>query len=109
MLLTGWKEIAGHLRHGVRTVQRWEADHSLPVRRICDRPRQNVLADSEELDVWLQERPRRALLDSLDDIQARIAYLEAENAILRSGLKEVRARFPQLSFNLPKNGRTSST
>jgi hypothetical protein len=31
--LSGWKEIAGFLGRGVRTVQRWEREYDLPIRR----------------------------------------------------------------------------
>jgi hypothetical protein len=31
--LTTWKEVAAYLGKGVRTVQRWEAELGLPVRR----------------------------------------------------------------------------
>src|SRR4051812_33630088 len=31
--LQSWKEIAAYLKRGVRTVQRWERSHGLPVRR----------------------------------------------------------------------------
>ena len=31
--LNGWKEIAVFLGKGVRTVQRWERDHGLPIHR----------------------------------------------------------------------------
>jgi hypothetical protein len=29
--LDSWKEIAAHLKRDVRTVQRWEKEHGLPV------------------------------------------------------------------------------
>jgi hypothetical protein len=32
--LNGWKEIAAYLGRSVRTVQRWEKDFGLPVRRF---------------------------------------------------------------------------
>ena len=31
--LDGWKEIACHLKRSVRSVQRWERNEKLPVRR----------------------------------------------------------------------------
>lgn len=52
MVLSGWKEIANHLRCGVRTAQRWEnLGTGLPIRRhrgggVCALP--------EELDQWLK-------------------------------------------------------
>src|SRR5881392_808370 len=56
MILSGWKEIAGHLRRGVRTVQRWE-HYGLPVRRPAGRSRSAVFAISEEIDRWAHSRP----------------------------------------------------
>ena len=65
VLLTGWKEIAGHLRCGVRTVQRWE-QFGLPVMRprlshSSGHPRGLVMADSERLDSWVQNRGTRRM------------------------------------------------
>jgi CheY-like chemotaxis protein len=64
MVLNGWKEIAQHFRCGVRTVQRWECmGLGLPVHR----PKQGtgpVCAFSEDLDDWLKNTPRRALVDA---------------------------------------------
>ena len=56
MILTGWKEIASHLRRGVRTTQRWE-NAGLPVKRVTKSPRAPVVADSEELDAWTLRNP----------------------------------------------------
>lgn len=51
-ILTSWKEIAVYLGKGVRTVQRWETELELPVRRPHRRDRQIVLAFTDELDQW---------------------------------------------------------
>jgi hypothetical protein len=53
-VLTSWKEIAQYLGKGVRTVQRWEQEMGLPVRR----PRgpghkKAVLARPDDLDTWM--------------------------------------------------------
>lgn len=50
--LHGWKEIAAHLRHGVRTVQRWEQQEGLPVHRHPHQRRDAVYAYKAELDAW---------------------------------------------------------
>jgi hypothetical protein len=51
--LTGWKDIAAYLGRSVRTVQRWEKDYGLPVRRFgLSRP-ESVFALSREVDEWL--------------------------------------------------------
>src|SRR5581483_4323118 len=58
VLLNSWKEIANHLGRGVRTVQRWEHDLGLPVRRPWGRSRSTVVAMSDELDAWMRTAPR---------------------------------------------------
>lgn len=50
--LDSWKEIAAHLGRRVRTVQRWERDEGLPVRRHAHRRRGTVYALVDELDAW---------------------------------------------------------
>jgi hypothetical protein len=56
-LLNGWKEIADYMNRGVRTVQRWERELALPVRRPHGRSRSAVLALASELDDWLIRTP----------------------------------------------------
>jgi len=57
--LQGWKEIATYVKRGVRTVQRWERDAGLPIRRPRPGDRSPVFAFPNELDEWLQSRPMR--------------------------------------------------
>jgi len=54
MILTGWKEIGGHLRCAARTAQRWERC-GLPVKRPIPGRRSHVIAESELLDAWLRD------------------------------------------------------
>ena len=56
-ILNSWKEIAAYLNRGVRTVQRWEADLRLPVRRPSGRNRSAVIAMRSEIDSWLRSCP----------------------------------------------------
>ena len=61
-VLGSWKEIAAYLGKGVRTVQRWENDLGLPVRRPNGTSKGVVHASAEELDRWLNKRwARRAI------------------------------------------------
>lgn len=53
--LDSWKEIAGYLKRGVRTAQRWEAEASLPVHRVST-DRGAVFAYRSELDTWWRSR-----------------------------------------------------
>jgi len=45
---------------GVRTVQRWEHDLGLPVRRPWGTTRSTVIALSSEIDAWIKNRPLAA-------------------------------------------------
>lgn len=57
-LLEGWKAIADHLNKTERTVQRWEKNKSLPVRRLkAGSPEEQgrVFAYKTELDAWWKE------------------------------------------------------
>jgi hypothetical protein len=56
-VLNSWKEIAQYLERGVRTVQRWETDLALPVRRPRGKKRSAVIAMRCDLDDWLNSRP----------------------------------------------------
>jgi|SRR5947209_16822703 len=56
-LLNSWKEIAAYLNRGVRTVQRWEVELGLPVRRPRAKNRSAVIAMRSEIDAWLKFCP----------------------------------------------------
>lgn len=58
-VLSGWKEIATYLGKGVRTVQRYEWELQLPVRRPAGKARGSVIATREELDAWVAASPIR--------------------------------------------------
>lgn len=57
IFLNSWKEIAHYLGRGVRTVQRWEAELALPVRRPRGTSRSAVVAVAAELDQWMAQSP----------------------------------------------------
>lgn len=50
--LNGWKEIASFLGKSVRTVQRWETEYGLPVRRLGHEGGEIVFASRAEIDQW---------------------------------------------------------
>lgn len=56
-VLNSWKEIAAYLGRGVRTVQRWEQELALPVRRPRGKDRSAVIALKADLDRWLYHTP----------------------------------------------------
>lgn len=55
-ILTSWKDIARYMGKGVRTVQRWEMDFGLPVRRPQGSNKKAVLARPSDLDAWVALR-----------------------------------------------------
>lgn len=57
-VLNSWKEIASYMGRGVRTVQRYERDLGLPVRRPRGKSRSAVIAFSDEIDHWLHSAPK---------------------------------------------------
>jgi hypothetical protein len=57
--LSGWKDIANYLDKGVRTVQRYEHDMGLPVRRPGGKPRGSVIATVAEIAAWVTARQSR--------------------------------------------------
>lgn len=67
-LLNNWKEIASYLGRGTRTVQRWEEELGMPVRRIRGHSRSAVSALKSELDGWMKERS--AGTENASDAQA---------------------------------------
>lgn len=58
-ILSGWKEIARHLGRGVRTVQRYERELALPIRRPTGKSHGSVVATVDELDTWVTAIPIR--------------------------------------------------
>jgi hypothetical protein len=54
-VLTGWKEVAAFLGRSVRTVQRWEKDVGLPVRRLKSKAGSIPYSLRSELSAWLSE------------------------------------------------------
>jgi tetratricopeptide (TPR) repeat protein len=54
--LEGWKEIAEYFGRTVRTIQRWEREQELPVRRHLHNSGSTVYAFVEDLASWLGRR-----------------------------------------------------
>ena len=54
-VLMGWKEVAASLDRSVSTVQRWERDVGLPVRRLKSKGRGIPYVLRSEIATWLQE------------------------------------------------------
>ncbi|MFB3814122.1 MAG: hypothetical protein ACE14L_08415 [Terriglobales bacterium] len=60
-ILTSWKDIAQYLGKGVRTVQRWERELGLPVRRPKPGQKHIIIAFRNEVDAWLRNEAQAAV------------------------------------------------
>jgi predicted DNA-binding transcriptional regulator AlpA len=128
-VLTSWKEIAAYLGKGVRTVQRWEKDFGLPVRRPTGSDKSAILARSHDIDVWVAMRcSPRGRLDSVsaphhETIAMRtslatgistLKMLRDSNAALmsevRAALLELRGQIMRLQngVDLPPSGQQAA-
>ncbi len=92
MILSGWKEIAGYLHCGVRTVQRWEGD-GLPIHRPTPAKRSHVIAHSEELDRWIRNGCSELGYPKLSASISRASQLRGET---RTKLAELQIRISRL-------------
>jgi hypothetical protein len=98
-VLTDWKQIAHYLGKGVRTVQRWERDLGLPVRRTQDQQRKStVMAFAGEIDGWVKTRQfhGRTLIfvesERVATLLQSLEELRVENQALRRELEVERAK-----------------
>ena len=93
-VLTSWKDIAQYMGKGVRTVQRWEQDFGLPVRRPHGSSKKAILARPSDLDAWVALRcSSRAQLvpDGLTDGNPAAAGTRKPPAFVRT-LSELNAQ-----------------
>jgi hypothetical protein len=101
--LSGWKEIASYLDKGVRTVQRYERELGLPVRRPAGKPTGSVVATRAELDAWIAASPiREAFQLTKPGTKASAGTAES----MRAGLVEM-ARLREQMLGLRNDVRTS--
>lgn len=89
--LTSWKEISRYLGKGVRTVQRWEREAGLPVRRQDKPHHRAVLAFPEELETWMRTRLKGPGASLVDSLTREVAALRGETAELRGRLQLLEA------------------
>jgi len=102
-ILTSWKEIGQYLGKGVRTVQRWEREAALPVRRQ-EPSRRAVLALTEELDEWARSQRRGPSMPLADSLRKEMIALREETSDLRRRLEVVEKECSAFS---PANGGDS--
>jgi len=119
-ILSGWKDIAAYLRKGVRTVQRYERELSLPVRRPAGKSMGSVIATKAELDGWLAAAPLQKVFQLSQDsvgkngIDTRAALNELNRNVeelrhLRQASSELRAAMRESLVLLQQNLRLSVT
>src|ERR1041385_1519199 len=130
-LLNSWKEISNYVGRGVRTVQRWERDFGLPVRRPGGHVRGSVIAMRKDIDEWLGSRSARQAVESSEDersaarvegraglehlngnmsvLRVRYSALLEENKSLRENLARMRAVVQALRKELRERGAGAST
>jgi phage terminase Nu1 subunit (DNA packaging protein) len=121
-VLNSWKEVAAYLGRGVRTVQRWEQELGLPVRRPRGKDRSAVIALKSDLDRWLQRSPnhgnahaaefkrRSAILaQKITVLHQRADILARQSEILRERVTYAIRLTAQLSNGDRKNLRVSRT
>ncbi len=106
IVLNSWKEIAQYLGRGVRTVQRYEHDLGLPVRRPRGKSRSAVIALSEDLDRWLRCAPTAQLAEHNGQPSAISTSVHAsleDSADLRNRIQELRSAHAQSLGQLVRN------
>jgi hypothetical protein len=82
-VLSCWKDIAKYLGKGVRTVQRWEREFELPVRRPKSANRKSaVAAHPRDLDAWLTSRwALRAAKETAEPLETAAELIGLKTAI----------------------------
>jgi len=110
-MLTCWKDIGRYLGKSARTVQRWERELGLPVRRPTGSTgKSSVLADPRELDAWLalhwtvrdgegRPEPPRLALDPTMLIRDLNEKLQTAHS-LKAELLDLRMQHKQLTHEL---------
>jgi hypothetical protein len=75
----------------VRTVQRWEQELGLPVRRPRGKSRSAVIALKNELDAWLHQAPKELLQEHGEEVPAgpALKYSKSERQIRLHGNAEL--------------------
>ena len=108
MALTCWKDIASYLGKGVRTVQRWEQEFGLPVRRPNGVSHKSpVAADPRDLDVWLKSRWSVRTEREETDLTHPESNLNFRKVQVRIGMLEQLRKNVKLSAELRAQLRTS--
>ena len=105
MILSGWKQIAQYLKCGIRSAQRWQRI-GLPVKRLYVGRRSPVLADSEQIDLWLKDGNLRHLNN--DELLANrqrnrelVSQVQHSRQTLRERMADLRKEVAALRHKSP--------
>src|SRR5215831_11991237 len=90
-IMSGWKDIANYLGKGVRTVQRYEREGALPVRRPPHKKVGSVVARKGELDAWVAAMPSRATFP-LNKTRPETSEAAVIQALKRNSAEALRLR-----------------
>ena len=102
-VLNSWKEIAAYLGRGVRTVQRWEAELGLPVRRPRGKERSAVIALKADLDRWLKHAPQASLSTHRHPENSPHLQLHKNTELLASRAAELSANAQRLKATMAQS------
>jgi TolB-like protein/Tfp pilus assembly protein PilF len=84
--IESWGEIANYLKRDIRTVQRWEKDYALPIRRLMIGKQGQVYAYRTELDRWVRERqPKTEIVEPSPDPSRENGNASNPNQAVDSG------------------------
>jgi hypothetical protein len=100
--LSSWKEIAAYLGKGVRTVQRWEQQFGLPIRRPNSKSHV-IFALPQELDAWLR-RQQKSNHHPVEALQASKKERQKQHELL----SQLRSSYSRLQVNGRVLGRNVS-
>jgi hypothetical protein len=90
-VLNSWKAIAAHLGLGVRTVQRYEQEFGMPVRRLNGQSRSSVRAYPNELSSWLLLRTKCQLttVEDHSDLQVLLYRCRSAAEEMRTSVRKI--------------------
>ena len=110
-VLSGWKDIANYLGKGVRTVQRYERQFKLPVRRPGGKAHASVIATKPELDAWVAASPITSAYRLKSPILVPPAWFDCKDrfARMRSLREQIAASRLELSAAVDELRKTVRT
>src|SRR5881227_3131586 len=101
-VLNSWKEVSSYIGRGVRTVQRWEKDFGLPVRRPSGHLRGSVIALKTDIDNWLGSRHAREAekaADSNGNGRAELKPVHENYQRLKKSAETLKLKCERLEFS----------